>query len=149
MTRGAFARLCLARDLLREVRDERLSIREVAREADASPYQFIRRFHAVFGETPHQFRMQAQIERAKHLLATGGLSVTEVCFEVGFSSLGSFSRLFAERVGEAPSAYRRRVRPMVVVPGRLPWDLAPACLMLMWRLPGDAAIFEKHAGRVS
>jgi hypothetical protein len=64
--------------------------------------------------------------------------VTDVCMEVGFSSLGSFSTLFTQRVGEAPSAYRRRVRAMVQVPGTVPAALIPGCLSLMGRLPPSA-----------
>jgi len=64
--------------------------------------------------------------------------VTDVCMEVGFSSLGSFSSLFARRLGEAPSAYQRRVRTSVQVPGGLPAVLAPGCLSLMSRLPASA-----------
>jgi AraC-like DNA-binding protein len=141
LTSDRFVRLCRARDMLREVGDRPLTIDEVAREAAISPFHFIRLFHALFGETPHQFRIRSQIERAKELLAVGDSSVTEVCMDVGFSSLGSFSDLFARRVGTPPSAYRRNVRSMVVVPGTLPKELIPGCLTLM----GPAfAVFEKH-----
>jgi hypothetical protein len=68
----------------------------------------------------------------------GHHSVTEVCMEVGFSSLGSFSSLFMERIGEAPSAYRRRVRSMVRVPGTVPAALTPGCLLLMGGLSPSA-----------
>jgi AraC-like DNA-binding protein len=98
LTRSAFAGLCRARDLLRETHDVPLSIEDVAREAAVSPFHFIRQFQAVFGETPHQYRIQARLDRAKHLLALSDYSVTDVCMEVGFSSLGSFSDLFARRV---------------------------------------------------
>jgi AraC-like DNA-binding protein len=130
-----FARLCRARDLLRELRDPSPSIADLAREVQISPFHFIRQFEAVFGVTPHQFRIQARLDVAKHLLATGHHSVTDVCMEVGFSSLGSFSALFTRRIGEAPSAYRRRVRAMVQVPGVVPAELTPGCLPLMGRLP--------------
>ena len=133
-----FRRLCLARDLLRELRDPAPSIADLAREVRISPFHFIRQFEAVFGVTPHQFRIQARLDAAKHLLAMGHHSVTDVCLEVGFSSLGSFSALFTRRVGEAPSAYRRRVRAMVQVPDTLPADLMPGCLSLMSRLPPSA-----------
>lgn len=132
-----FRRLCLARDLLREQREPSASIAELARQVQMSPFHFIRQFEAVFGATPHQFRIQTRVDAAKHLLATGHYSVTEVCMEVGFSSLGSFSALFARRVGEPPSAYRRRVRALVQVPGSLPAQLTPGCLTLMWRLPSS------------
>ena len=121
-----FRRLCRARDLLREVR--------------ISPYHFIRQFEAVFGVTPHQFRIQARLDLAKELLARGEHSVTDVCMEVGFSSLGSFSTLFTRRVGETPSTYRRRIRAMIVVPGSPFVDLAPGCLSLMARLPASVVL---------
>ncbi|WP_437715700.1 AraC family transcriptional regulator [Sorangium sp. So ce448] len=134
----ALRNLCRARDLLSEVRESRLSIEDVAREVAISPYHFIRQFEAVFGVTPHQYRIRRRLELAKQLLAAGHHSVTGVCMEVGFSSLGSFSALFAQRIGVPPSAYRRRVRAMVQVPGRLPWELVPGCLTLMGRLPPGA-----------
>ena len=95
-----FRRLCRARDLLREDREPSPSIVDLAREVHISPFHFIRQFEAVFGLTPHQFRIQARLDRARHLLAMGEHSVTDVCMEVGFSSLGSFSSLFARRLGK-------------------------------------------------
>jgi transcriptional regulator GlxA family with amidase domain len=146
MNRDQFARLCSARNLLRNELDAPLTIDAVARHAGMSPYHFIRRFHALFGVTPHQSRIDARVDRARELLVVGNHSVTDVCLSVGFSSLGSFSDLFAKRVGERPSAFRRRVRPMVVVPGRLPLSVAPGCLTLM----ADAfAILEKQRPHAS
>jgi AraC-like DNA-binding protein len=133
-----FERLCRARRALAELSEGAPSVAEVARDARISPFHFIRQFDAVFGQTPHQLRIQSRLDRAKRLLAAGELSVTDVCMEVGFSSLGSFSDLFARRVGASPSAYRRRARSMVAVPGRLPRELFPGCLSLMARLPSSA-----------
>ena len=133
-----FRRLCRARALLREQREPAVSIAEIAREVQISPFHFIRQFEAVFGVTPHQFRVQTRLDIAKHLLASGQYSVTDVCMEVGFSSLGSFSALFARKVGESPTAYRRRVRAFVQVPGTIPAELMPGCLTLMGRLPAAA-----------
>jgi AraC-like DNA-binding protein len=133
-----FRRLCLARELLLELEEAPLSINDLAREVHLSPFHLIRQFEAVFGATPNQFRQAVRLERAKHLLAGGRYSVTDVCMEVGFSSLGSFSVLFTSRVGETPSAYRRRMRPMVTVPGAVPLTLTPGCLTLMGRLPHSA-----------
>lgn len=138
MTADVLSRLCYVRDLLGEVREPSPSIRDLAREARMSPYHFIRQFEAVFGVTPHQFRIRSRLDLARVLLARGNHSVTEVCLETGFSSLGSFSDLFTRRVGRPPSAYGRRARAMVVVPGSLPPALFPGCLSLMWRLPADA-----------
>jgi AraC-like DNA-binding protein len=124
--------------MLLEVSENSLTIEQIAREVGISPFHFIRQFESVFGRTPHQFRMQSRLDMARRLLAMGQHSVTDVCMEVGFSSLGSFSDLFTRRVGATPSAYRRRMRPMVQVSGALPWDLVPGCLSLMASLPPSA-----------
>ena len=138
-----FRRLCQARERLRDACHSSLSIADLAREAHVSPFHFIRQFEALFGVTPHQYRIQSRVDLAKRLLATGELSVTHVCMEVGFSSLGSFSTLFAARVGESPSAYRRRVRPFIQVP-EMRRALMPGCLSLMAWLP---ALAENGGGR--
>ena len=133
-----FRRLCHARDLLRESQEPSPTIEQLAREVGISPFHFIRQFEAVFGVTPHQFRMASRIELAKTLLARGEHSVTDVCMEVGFSSLGSFSTLFTRRTGETPSSYRRRLRTMIAVPGRASVHLTPGCLSLLGALPESA-----------
>ena len=92
-----FRRLCHARDLLREISEPPMTVEAIARELHISPFHFIRQFEGVFGVTPHQFRIQARLDAAKYLLAAGQHSVTDVCMEVGFSSLGSFSALFSRR----------------------------------------------------
>jgi transcriptional regulator GlxA family with amidase domain len=130
-----FARLCRARVLLDESSERPLSIPDVARKVAISPFHFIRLFSALFGTTPHQFRIEARLHRAKHLLTSSRRSVTEVCMEVGFSSLGSFSQLFARRIGTPPSTYRRL---MVQVPATLAPDLVPGCLGLIGGLPESA-----------
>ena len=132
-----FRRLVLARDLLREDREPAPTIAELAREVGISTFHFIRQFEAVFGLTPHQYRIQTRLERAKRLLATGDHTVTDVCMEVGFSSLGSFSTLFTRRFGETPSSYRRRLRAVASVPGGQARGLEPGCLSLMAELPSS------------
>ena len=145
----AFRDLCRARDLLTEIPEHPLSIRDIAREAHMSPFHFIRQFEALFGITPHQFRIQSRLERAKHLLAIGQISVTEVCMQLGMSSLGSFSDLFARRFGATPSAYRYRARTMVQVAGTLPPQLFPGCLSLMASLPPFAFSNFREANDVN
>jgi AraC-like DNA-binding protein len=135
---GAFERLCRARRRLEQAGEASLPVQEIAREAGMSPFHFIRQFETLFGVTPHQMRIRARLEWAKILLAAGEKSVTEVCMEVGMSSLGSFSDLFLRRVGTAPSAYQRRARSMIVVPGILPEKLFPGCLSMMGQLPANA-----------
>jgi AraC-like DNA-binding protein len=102
--------LSAAKDRLRETAPSELSIAMLASAARMSPCHFIRRFAAVFGETPHRYRRRARLERARLLLTLGKHSVTDVCFEVGFASLGSFSDAFARRFGSPPSAYLRSAR---------------------------------------
>src|SRR5215471_11863213 len=103
-------RLCRARDVLRDWQDEPIPVSQVAEASGLTQFHFIRLFKAVFGETPHQYRSRAQIEKAKHLLILTDRSVTEVCMEVGFSSLGSFSTLFRRRTGLSPAEFQRRYR---------------------------------------
>jgi AraC-like DNA-binding protein len=132
ISRPMFIRLNRARDRLCDTLDERRTLAEVADEAGLSMGEFIRRFSALHGETPHQRRIRARIERAKALLALGELSVTEVCFEVGFQSLGSFSERFVRTVGERPSAYRRRLRRVISAPPQsFRSVLQPGCFQLM------------------
>ncbi|MBO3746066.1 helix-turn-helix transcriptional regulator [Streptosporangiaceae bacterium NEAU-GS5] len=85
-----------------------LDVEKLARAALMSAGHFSRSFRAAFGETPYSYLMTRRIERAKALLRRGDMTVTEVCFAVGCSSLGSFSSRFTELVGETPSAYRAR-----------------------------------------
>src|SRR5215831_1566675 len=124
-------RLCRARDLLRDWNNCPRSVSTVARECGFSEFHFIRFFKAVFGETPHQYRLRAQIEKAKHLLILTDWSVTDVCIAVGFLSLGSFSSLFSRRSGVSPSDFQRRYRAARGVPRRLPPSIIPGCLSLM------------------
>ncbi|WP_147797221.1 helix-turn-helix transcriptional regulator [Cellulomonas sp. Y8] len=83
-----------------------LDVPTLAREALMSAGHFSRSFRAAYGETPYGYLMTRRIERAKALLRRGDLSVTDVCVEVGCTSLGSFSARFSELVGMSPSAYR-------------------------------------------
>ena len=137
------SRLCRGRDLLRNWEDEPVSIRVIARASGLTHFHFIRLFKAVFGETPHQYRSRAQIEKAKHLLLLTDLSVTDVCMAVGFSSLGSFSALFSRRTGMSPSEFQRRYRQGSMPQQHLPAHLIPGCLSLM----GESSEKEQFSRR--
>jgi AraC-like DNA-binding protein len=104
-----------------------LDVPTLARQALMSPAHFSRQFRAAFGETPYSYLMTRRIERAMMLLRRGDLSVTEVCMEVGCTSLGSFSARFTEIVGETPSAYRARCHEAIAV--------VPACIAKAWTRP--------------
>jgi transcriptional regulator GlxA family with amidase domain len=101
-------RLRQARDRMDREYAQPLDVPALARTALMSPAHFSRRFRAAYSETPYSYLMTRRVERAKALLRQGDMSVTEVCFAVGCSSLGSFSARFTELVGETPSRYRAR-----------------------------------------
>ncbi|HEX5705243.1 MAG TPA: AraC family transcriptional regulator [Pyrinomonadaceae bacterium] len=103
-------RLCRARAFINERYHEPINLDEISREACLSRYHFLRLFREEFATTPHQYLIDRRIEKAKELLRHRRLTVTDVCFEVGFQSLGSFSTLFRQRVGDAPVNYRQRQR---------------------------------------
>jgi AraC-like DNA-binding protein len=120
--------LLRVRDLIDRAYAEQLDIAALARSASVSPAYFSRSFKAAFGETPHQYLMSRRMERAKALLRSGDLSVTEVCFAVGCTSLGSFSTQFRRFVGDSPTAYRER-------DGHGELARLPHCYVRMWTRP--------------
>jgi AraC-like DNA-binding protein len=144
---ATYIKLCRARDLLRDCLGDPIALADAAEEADLSAWHFLRLFRQAFGETPHRFLTRLRIERAKDLLTVSGRSVTEICFDVGFTSLGSFSTLFARHVGASPVAFRRRMRTLIVSPGFHPWGVVPCCFafMLGGKVPADRNIREALA----
>ena len=123
-------RLCRARRYIDECYDLPLDLTEISKQACLSRYHFLRLFRDAFDTTPHQYLIHRRIERAKELLRARSLSVTDVCFEVGFQSLGSFSSLFRRCVGHAPISYRKRQRESL--------RKVPGCFVLMYGLkPSD------------
>lgn len=117
-----------ARALMDARYDHRLDIDTLRGEAHFSRYHFIRTFRRYLFETPHQYLTRKRIERAKELLASSSKSVTDICFEVGFESLGSFSTLFRRIVGWPPSIYRARC----VEQRACPRKFIPACCWTMF-----------------
>jgi transcriptional regulator GlxA family with amidase domain len=101
------ARLRRVRDRMDREYAEPLDVEALARGVQMSAGHLSREFRLAYGESPYSYLMTRRIERAMALLRRGDLSVTEVCFEVGCSSLGTFSTRFTELVGVPPSAYRR------------------------------------------
>ena len=95
---------------------EPLDVRSVAAVAHISPAHFSRSFRTVFGETPHRYLQRRRVERSMFLLRETDRSVTDICLDVGFTSLGTFSRTFRDIVGESPSDYRARGVVKSVVP---------------------------------
>jgi AraC-like DNA-binding protein len=104
------ARLWRARNFIDECYDQPLDLTQISKQACLSRYHFLRSFREAFDTTPRQYLIHRRIEKAKELLQKRSTSVTDICFEVGFQSLGSFSTLFHKSVGDAPVTYRRRQR---------------------------------------
>ena len=124
------AHLRRARDLMDREYARPLDVAELARAALMSPAHFSRQFRAAYGETPYGYLMTRRIERAKALLRSRELSVTDVCLAVGCTSLGSFSARFTQVVGETPTAYRARNHEgLVSVPGCIAKELTRPSLM--------------------
>jgi AraC-like DNA-binding protein len=122
-------RLLRARDAMDRAYAEPLDVRAIAAVAHVSEAHFIRCFRAVFGETPHRYLQRRRVERSMFLLRETDRSITEICLDVGFTSLGTFSRTFREVVGEPPSAYRQGHGPIV----------APHCVQMAATRPRTAA----------
>src|SRR3954465_2751627 len=120
-------RMLRARDAMDRTFAEPLCIARLAKLAEVSQAHFIRTFRATFGETPHRYLQRRRVERAMFLLRSTDNNVTDICFEIGFNSLGTFSRTFQDIVGESPTVFRPR--------GRMP--SVPTCFMMAWARPSS------------
>lgn len=116
-----------ARDAMDRAYAQPLDVAALARIAHVSPAHFSRTFRATFGETPHRYLQRRRVERAMFLLRETDHSVTDICFEVGFGSTGTFSRTFRDIVGRSPRTYRKESVPTGV----------PTCFTMAWTRPSD------------
>jgi AraC-like DNA-binding protein len=132
-------RMLRARDAMDRAYAEPLDIPAIARVAHVSEAHFIRTFRATFGETPHRYLQRRRVERAMFLLRESDRSVTDICFDVGFTSLGTFSRTFRDIVGEPPTAYR--MRGGIVA--------APTCFAMAWMRPSSFGEAPRAGGRLA
>ncbi len=123
-------RLLRARDAMDRAYAQPLDVHALAQIAHVSEAHFIRSFRATFGETPHRYLQRRRVERAMFLLREKDHSVTDICLEVGFASLGTFVRTFRDIVGETPTAYRRRAAVPAV----------PTCFSMAWTRPAWATL---------
>ncbi len=125
---ATLARLCGARDFLADRFRGRTSLEDAAREAGLSPFYFNRLFTQAFNETPHEFVTRLRIDEAKRQLLKDHDSVTDICFDVGYESLGSFSTRFSTLTGLSPAAFRREARRLFGgFRRRWPLFYIPAC----------------------
>jgi AraC-like DNA-binding protein len=129
-------RMLRARDAMDRAYAQPLDVPALARIAHVSQAHFTRTFRATFGETPHRYLQRRRVERAMYLLRATDRSVTDICLDVGFTSLGTFSRTFREIVGRSPSAYRAGSTPHAV----------PNCFAMAWTRPSS---FGEANGRRS
>jgi AraC-like DNA-binding protein len=118
-------RLLRARDAMDRAYAQPLDVPALARIAYLSEAHFIRTFRATFGETPHRYLQRRRVERSMFLLRETERSVTDICLDVGFSSLGTFSRTFRDIMGQSPTSYRRDAD----VPA------TPTCFTMAWTRP--------------
>jgi AraC-like DNA-binding protein len=130
-------RLLRARDAMDRAYAEPLDVATLARIAHVSEAHFSRTFRATFAETPHRYLQRRRVERAMFLLRETDRSATDICFAVGFGSLGTFSRTFRDIVGRSPREYRRQATPANV----------PSCFAKAWTRPGDRAVSDKFSVR--
>jgi AraC-like DNA-binding protein len=130
-------RMLRARDAIDRGYSQQLDIPALAQMANVSEAHFIRTFRATFGETPHRYLQRRRVERAMYKLAETDRSVTDICMEVGFTSLGSFSRTFSEIVGDTPSGYREH--------SVIKW--APTCFTMAWTRPSSFGEARSKSGR--
>jgi AraC-like DNA-binding protein len=128
--------LLRARDAMDRSYAEPLDVAAVAAVANLSEAHFSRSFRAAFGETPHRYLQRRRVERSMFLLRETDRSITDICFDVGFMSLGTFSRTFREIIGESPTTYRAGNGPMV----------APNCVQ-MWAMRPRVAVGETAVDR--
>ncbi len=122
-------RMLRARDTMDRSFAQPLDVPALAGVAHVSPAHFSRQFRAVFGETPHSYLQRRRVERAMELLRETDRPVTEICFDVGFNSLGTFSRTFRGIVGEPPSRYRARIAANGA------GARVPPCWVMAWTRP--------------
>ncbi len=120
-------RMLRARDAMDRAYAGPLDVAALARMVHVSEAHFIRTFRATFGETPHRYLQRRRVERAMFLLRQTDRSVTEICFDVGFGSLGTFSRTFSAIVGSSPTGFRASGAPVAV----------PTCFAMHWTRPSN------------
>jgi transcriptional regulator GlxA family with amidase domain len=123
-------RLLRARDTMDRAFADALDVEALAKSVHLSRAHFIRSFRETFGEPPHRYLQRRRIERAMAMLRETDRPVTQICFDVGFASLGTFGRTFREIVGQTPTAYRARAVPRRGVPG---------CVAMMWDRPSSTS----------
>ncbi len=136
-TEDSNRRMLRARDAMDRDYAQPLDVPALARIAIVSEAHFIRVFKATFGETPHRYLQRRRVERAMFLLRETDRSVSDICLDVGFTSLGTFTRTFTKIVGEPPTTYRWRAADLRAV---------PACFSKAWTRPSSFGEAKRASG---
>lgn len=137
---GLLRRLLRAKDRMDAASNESWPVRRLARVSGVSAAHFARSFAEAFGVPPHRYLLTRRIERATTLLRDSDLSITEIAFQTGWGSLGTFGRIFRDITGESPGALRARSRATAQEPGRV-----PACVLSAAQRPDlTTAVSEKR-----
>jgi AraC-like DNA-binding protein len=132
-------RMLRARDAMDRTYAQPLDVPALARVASVSQAHFIRTFRATYGETPHRYLQRRRVERAMFLLRESDRSITDICLDVGFNSLGSFSRTFRDVVGINPTDYRARGQVIG----------APTCFTMRWMRPSSFGEARSPNGHIA
>lgn len=127
-----YQRLCHAREFIDACYAHPLDLDQIARQAFFSPYHFLRLFTRAFHKTPHQYLTEKRLQRARQLLLNSDLSITQICLDVGFQSLGSFSSLFQKYYGKSPRFYRTALHKRAQIIVQWPEIAIPACFLFIY-----------------
>jgi len=141
-----YRRLCRAKDFLAASYRERVRLEDAARAACLSPWHFHRLYVLTFRETPHEFLTRLRIDEARRRLAISSDSATDICFDLGYESLGTFSWRFRNLVGCSPREYRRRARRIFTIP--FAWYIAaiPSCFLEFFGMPKEPQDPRRNPG---
>jgi AraC-like DNA-binding protein len=129
-----YKRLYRAKEFIDDSFGKPIDLNQIAQQAYFSPYHFLRLFKRIYNKTPHQYIIEKRVEKAKELLSNDNLRIIDVCFEVGFQSVGSFSTLFNKCVGYPPTVYKMEYLRKLQIAVRFPEKLIPACFLYMNRI---------------
>lgn len=141
-----YQRMYRSKEFIDDCYSAPIDLNAIAKEAFFSPYHFLRLFKKVYNKTPHQYLTQRRLDKAKELLKKTDTSITEVCFDVGFESLGSFSSLFTKHVGMPPVEFKKQHERKVFLWVSFPEKFIPGCWISVVKnvssqegLPGEAS----------
>lgn len=126
-----YKRLYKAKEFIDDSYCSPIDLVQISKEASISQFHFLRLFRRVYNKTPHKYLTEKRIDKAKQLLSKNELSVTDICFEIGFQSLGSFSTMFNKHVGYSPSEFRMISERKIFIAASFPEKLIPACFLIM------------------